>query len=122
MHLSTTREKALEWWNKLQNGFQTHLMFEYQVEGFTHRNPSNLTGREIEQIWLKEMQYQSEERTAQQHSYKPNQKQFKQFDESLFKAYISKFSNEDKLRAKRILESIIPQDLLIEEELKRLEE
>ena len=28
---------------------------------------------------------------------KPNQKQFKTFDESLFKAYINKFSNEDKL-------------------------
>lgn len=29
---------------------------------------------------------------------KPNQKQFQQFDESLFKAYIDKFSNEDKLK------------------------
>jgi hypothetical protein len=32
-----------------------------------------------------------------------NQKQFKQFDESLFRAYISKFSDEDKLKAFNIL-------------------
>lgn len=34
---------------------------------------------------------------------KPNQKQFKQFDESLFKSYIDKFSNEDKIKALNIL-------------------
>lgn len=34
---------------------------------------------------------------------KPNQKQFKQFDESLFKAYISKFSDEDKVNALAVL-------------------
>lgn len=34
---------------------------------------------------------------------KPNQKQFKQFDESLFKAYIDKFSDEDKLKAIKVL-------------------
>ena len=32
-----------------------------------------------------------------------NQKQFKQFDESLFKAYIDKFSDEDKVKALEIL-------------------
>ena len=51
-----------------------------------------------------------------------NQKQFKQFDESLFKSYIDKFSNEDKLKARNIIESTIPSDLLIEDALKRLEE
>lgn len=30
---------------------------------------------------------------------KPNQKQFKQFDESLHKAYLNKFSDEDKFKA-----------------------
>ena len=34
---------------------------------------------------------------------KTNQKQFKQFDESLFKAYIDKFSDEDKLKAIKVL-------------------
>lgn len=34
---------------------------------------------------------------------KPNQKQFKQFDESLFKAYVDKFSDEDKVAALRVL-------------------
>lgn len=32
-----------------------------------------------------------------------NQKQYKQFDETLFKAYINKFSDEDKLKALKVL-------------------
>lgn len=34
---------------------------------------------------------------------KANQKQYKQFDETLFKAYINKFSNEDKMKALKVL-------------------
>jgi len=34
---------------------------------------------------------------------KPNQKQFKEFDESLFRAYLNKFSNDDKFKAMLIL-------------------
>lgn len=41
-----------------------------------------------------------------------NQKQFKQFDESLFKAYIDKFSDEDKLKALKVLLKSIPENVL----------
>jgi len=37
---------------------------------------------------------------------KPNQKQFKEFDESLFRAYINKFNDEDKLKCIEILMAI----------------
>jgi hypothetical protein len=36
-----------------------------------------------------------------------NQKQFKQFDESLFKAYINKFSDEDKLKCLNIIKESV---------------
>lgn len=91
---TSTRQQAIAWWKSINGTFeQRDLGSKY------YPNRDSLTGREIEQIWLKEMQNQSEERTAEQHSYKPNQKQFKQFDESLFKAYIDKFSDEDKFKA-----------------------
>ena len=40
-----------------------------------------------------------------------NQKQFKQFDESLFKAYIDKFSKEDLQKASKILNDKILSDI-----------
>ena len=42
-------------------------------------------------------------RIANATSLKPNQKQFKTFDESLFKAYIDKFSDEDKLKMLKVV-------------------
>lgn len=38
-----------------------------------------------------------------QNTHPSNAKQFKQFDESLFKAYINKFSDEDKVKALEII-------------------
>lgn len=42
-------------------------------------------------------------------------KQFKQFDESLFKSYIDKFSDEDKLNALKVLLKTIPDNLLFKD-------
>jgi len=65
--------------------------------------PKTSTNREIEKIWRKEIQLENIVFNTTTFEEKPNQKQFKKFDESLFKAYINKFSNEDKLKAKQIL-------------------
>lgn len=100
---STTREQAIAWWNQLSQEKQIDLQYIHRCPSRHPLNAIGLTGREIEEIWLKEMQNISEERTAEQHSYKPNQKQFMKFDESLFKVYISKFSEKDKYEMLRIL-------------------
>ena len=152
---TSTRTKALEWWNSLSyfnddpNKSQMYLACHY---GFDSRTVTSLTDKEIEEIFLEEMNRQEfiledilfggensnykqlpkelegvipkiltiEEKIEA--TKKANQKQFKTFNESLFLSYINKFSDEDKLKARRILESTIPQHLLIEDELKRLEE
>ena len=48
-------------------------------------------------------QFKSNEKEYIQRVGRVNRKQFKQFDESLFKAYIDKFSDEDKLKALKVL-------------------
>jgi hypothetical protein len=102
---TSTRHQALVWWNNLNTGDKEAYCLSYRLNKYSERsiNYHSLTSREIEEIWLKEMQNISEERTIEQHSYKTNQKQFKQFDESLFKAYISKFSDEDKYEMLRVI-------------------
>lgn len=72
--------------------------------GFERRYHS-LTGREIEKIWRKECGQIEDE------VFKPNQKQFKQFDESLFRAYIDKFSKKDLQKASKILNDKILSDI-----------
>jgi len=62
------------------------------------------TGREIEEIYDKEVlepirQEEWQESQVNRRYLKSNQKQFKQFDESLHKAYLNKFSDEDKFKA-----------------------
>lgn|SRR5574343_587049 len=115
---TSTREQAMAWWKQLCLSCElddTHYVLDNLIRrhiGF-ERKYHSLTGREIEQIWVKETQSNITEIVedlkiqldkAIQNSnplfpnYKSNQKQFKQFDESLFKAYIDKFSNEDKLK------------------------
>lgn len=117
----STRELALKWWSSLK--YPTNK--EYFVDKyFKNRHFTSLTGREIEEIWRKETQ-EGSDREIIEHVFpdlKPNQKQFKKFNPELFKSYINKFSDEDKLKARRLIESSIPQNLLIEDELKRLEE
>lgn len=51
---TTKRSQAIAWWKNLRAGHQIILMLEYKVVGCTHRNPKDLTGREIEEIWTKE--------------------------------------------------------------------
>lgn len=86
------RRKALTWWNNQGQGRQNYLTNTY-IGG--QRFSYSLTGSEIEKIWLKET---AERGITITDISKQNQKQFKKFDESLFKAYINKFSDEDKFK------------------------
>lgn len=125
--VESTREQALAWWNNLPHEIQGKHWFKFRDNNFTpSTNPSNLTGREIEEIWNKEVNGECSKckQTVQncechislEEKHKglfqmhkilpkllkemnPNQKQFKQFDESLHKAYLNKFSEEDKFKA-----------------------
>lgn len=95
----STREQAIAWWKQLTDGRRNYFI-GYHL--FQFRDQDSLTGREIEEIWMKETQNNIvnwDENPETILKDKPNQKQFKQFDESLFKAYINKFSDEDKLKA-----------------------
>ena len=118
--VQSTIELAADWFTSKSYLEQHSLSDKY----FESRNPSLLTIEQVEEIWKNEVQIPILRNAKHNVEYleKPNQKQFKQFDESLFKAYIDKFSDEDKLKARNIIESTIPSDLLIEDALKRLEE
>ncbi|XAI97291.1 hypothetical protein [Leptolyngbya phage Lbo-JY46] len=99
-----TRQKAMSWWNDLsleEKFYKVIPWLKKQNLGASDRHPSSLTGREIEQIWLKETTDLIAESV-----YKPNQKQFKTFNESLFKAYIDKFSDADLYKAHNILTAL----------------
>jgi hypothetical protein len=111
------RDEALGWWNKL-NVIQ---QMRYAQNHFTRDDSVNLTDGEIQQIWLDETQStipalsdeeinemnQNEHENYSGHKLignKPNQKQFKEFNPELFKAYIDKFSQEDKVQ---ILQTLV---------------
>lgn len=91
--LTKEQKLASEWFTSKSYLEQHGLSDKY----FESRNPSLLTIEQVEQIWRKECNQIEDE------FFKPNQKQFKQFDESLFKAYIFKFSEEDKEKCFEIL-------------------
>ena len=112
--LQTNRELALEWWSKLSE--QEKVKF--------HNKSWTPTSKEVENIYVKEMK-RIKELDYVVSKFPPlignpstgvNQKQFTQFSEELFLKYINKFSNEDKLKALKVLslnlEIIIP-DLII---------
>ncbi len=97
----STRKQAMTWWNNLsdisiQMPSKSHLCKKYHGNMRIHRS---LTDREIEEIWLKETFYTLEETKENIKKFKSNQKQFKTFDDSLHKAYLNKFSEEDKFKA-----------------------
>ena len=46
------REKAIEWWNKLDTLSQMYYVFKY--DDFANRSFKSLTGREIEIIYSRE--------------------------------------------------------------------
>lgn len=119
---TSTREQAIAWKNTLDIDTQIDLCIKYNDICKLHgRLMSNLTGREIEEIFLKEtahidptdiqsaymMQVKPNQKEWHEDSnfmkqtfdLKTNQKQFKEFNPELFKAYINKFSDEDKIKA-----------------------
>lgn len=124
---TSTREKALAWWNELSQEKQIDLQHIHRSPSRHPLNAIGLTGREIEEIWRKEnpiaalpdeMINTDFDGIEEEHSLPSinesltklgidynqtakatNSKVFKQFNESLFKAYIDKFSDEDKIKA-----------------------
>lgn len=97
----SNRRQAISWWNNLpdslNNGKDKQSYYDtYKANVYTVATKySELTGREIQNIWAVESEL---DRTV-----KPNKKQFAEFNEDLFKAYIAKFSEEDKVRVFEIL-------------------
>jgi len=107
----------------------THYILDSLIRKYVSvpRHYTSLTGREIEEIWRKENQLKDaifnntsfddkpnqkqfniakqivENSTygADSKNHPINQKQFKEFNPELFKAYIDKFSDEDKVKAIR---------------------
>ena len=106
----STREQAITWWDSLsdisiQMPSKSHLCKVYHGDMRIHKS---LTGREIEEIYNKEVLEPKRQKEWQESQVncrytKPNAKEFKQFDESLFKAYIDKFSTEDLYKALKII-------------------
>lgn len=105
----STRRKAMVWWNSLNFQLRQELTDNLSYEqGKFQRTSQSLTGREIEEIYNKEVLEPKRQKEWQESQVncrytKPNAKEFKQFDESLFKAYIDKFSTEDLYKALKII-------------------
>jgi len=99
--VNSTREQAITWWDSIDPDLRVDFCIYYNDKlNLSGRLPSSLTGREIEEIWKNEVQVKELSNVHHNAEYlKPNQKQFKQFDESLHKAYLNKFSEEDKFKA-----------------------
>lgn len=96
---TSTREQASKWFANKSYLEQHDLSDKY----FESRNPSLLTIEQVLDIYNKEVlepkrQEEWQESQVNCRYTKPNAKEFKQFDESLFKSYIDKFSDEDKLK------------------------
>ena len=106
---ASTRRKAMVWWNSLNFQLRQELTDNLSYEqGKFQRTSQSLTGREIEEIYNKEVLEPKRQKEWQESQVncrytKPNAKEFKQFDESLFKAYIDKFSTEDLYKALKII-------------------
>lgn len=121
----STRQQALalEWWhNLISDGLKAGYAQKHLQAGFRYKS---LTGREIEEIYKSEVvvkelsdsyhnveylnpnqkqdEWQKETENWLYKSNKSNQKQFVEFSPELFKKYISKFSDEDKIKALKIL-------------------
>jgi hypothetical protein len=112
----STRELALEWWNNIKSKNKKQLLcqnYRFSV-GLQGTSWQSLTGREIEEIYLKEntiVKHIGNGNLVNESGniiHKMNQKQFKEFNPELFKAYIDKFSDEDKLAAIRVIHKTLP--------------
>ena len=95
---TSIRQKALAWWDNLP--VWGNPSKEYYIG--LYYSDDTVTDERIEEIWRKENKI-DEDLDIWYNAHKPNQKQFKQFDESLFRAYIDKFSDEDLYKAHNIL-------------------
>ena len=106
-----TRELALVWWNNQGQGRRNWLTNNYLGN---QRFEYSLTSREIEEIFKKETAHidPTDIQSAYMMQVKANQKQFKEFNPELFKAYIDKFSDEDKIKAILILGNSIPTNMI----------
>ena len=113
---TSVRQQALEWWGNLSISEKSIIgASTASLRKFDGRTWQNFTGREIEEIWRKETKDGSdreiieevfpdlkeslEEHLSYSKFHKPNQKQFKDFDSELFKAYINKFNKADRIKA-----------------------
>lgn len=97
----TLRTTALAWWNNLP--VWGNPSKEYYIG--LYYSDDTVTDERIEYIWSKRMQHISEKRTAEQHSYKSNQKQFTNFSEAHFWKYFNKFKHQDKVKMYELLKS-----------------
>lgn len=119
---TSVREQALAWWNRMSFEEKFYKVIPWLKDNgrdTTERHPNSLTGREIEEVWLKELEkkqlaidltdYINKKKNQDEcigfiDGYKKaNEKQFKQGNDNLFKAYINKFSQEYKARMLQIL-------------------
>ena len=105
----STRRKAMVWWNSLNFQLRQELTDNLSYEqGKFQRTSQSLTGREIEEIYNKEVLEPKRQKEWQESQVncrytKPNAKEFKQFDESLFKAYIDKLPESESLNMIKII-------------------
>lgn len=98
----STKEQAIEWWNNLPTWGKSSK--EYYVS--LYYADDIITDERIEEIWRKECN------SIEDEVFKSNQKQFKEFNPELFKSYISKFSDEDKVLALKVLYKSMPESNL----------
>ena len=105
MKETSTRETAIAWFKSLSMKQQSIAIKNSNIACKEDRSIDSLTGREIEEIWRKETKAGSDREIIEEvfPDLKPNQKQFKEFDKSLFLSYINKFSDEDKVTAFEVL-------------------
>ena len=98
---ASTRRKAMVWWNSLNFQLRQELTDNLSYEQWEfQRTSQSLTGREIEEIYNKEVLEPKRQKEWQESQVncrytKPNAKEFKQFDESLFKAYTDKLPHNE---------------------------
>ena len=103
---TSTREQALIWWNSLPTwGIPSK---EYYIG--LYYSDDTVTPERIKEIYNKEVLEPKRQKEWQESQVnckytKPNAKEFKQFDESLFRAYIEKFDDKGLEKAKRLIEA-----------------
>lgn len=109
------RELALKWWATLSIRDRLPMFRKHFSSGVTCL--MDLTEQDIENTWRSET-----DREIIESVIKSNQKQYKKFEPELFRAYIEKFSDEDKLKAFKVLEEEYILRLMFMDEAKEMDE